>query len=542
MAIDMTQPAQTIPSDLSFLPPQQQLGLMNMSLSALKQNPRNVSALLTVASLFEAQRNYNDAVATLQKVLAMTRKDPEVLRRLVHATNGAGDLAMARKYARRLTEIEPRSAHNHKQHGLILDRLGFPDAAIHAYLKADRLEPGSAETLHCIGRSYGMLGNHEKALEYYEKSLDADPSYGFSIFSYSAAKKFNSQEAGELVRRVEAALPLSTNAKVQANMMFGAGKVLDDAGRYDDAFAWFAKANELSGPRKPRSFAPSFLNPAQTFTRKLLQSRPDYGLQTSQPIFIVGMPRSGTTLTESLCGAHSGITAGDERAAMGAIARRLGRDSDVEGAFARSIVTMTAEQSRALAQEYLDRCKSVAGDTPHFTDKMPHNFLDVGLIATLFPNARIIHCRRHPLDNSLSIFANSMSDFHNNYKSDLARLGRYYRQYLKLMDHWREILPGRIHELFYEDVVANTELNARAMIGYLGLEWEDGVMLRSGSQRSVRTLSQWQVRQEVYQTSKGKWRNYEKQLAPLVESLGLANVEAYEAQLAELASQPAAVA
>ncbi|GIL00220.1 MAG: sulfotransferase [Alphaproteobacteria bacterium] len=531
----MNTHSQPLPSDLSFLPADQQLGLMNLSLAALKQNPRNVSALMTVAALFEAQKNHADAVATLHKVLALTRKDPEVLRRLVRAASAAGDLALARKHARKLAEIEPRVAFNHKQHGVILDRLGFPDAAIQAYLKADRIEPGSAETLHCIGRSYGMMGNHARALEYHEKALAADPAYGFALYAQSAAKKFTAAEAEQFVARVEAALPLASNAPVAAQLHYGAGKVLDDAGRPDEAFAWFARANAMRAPKQPKAMLPPFVNSAEAFTREMLLARAGYGLQTSQPIFIIGMPRSGTTLTESLVGAHSKVTAGDERPALGAIARRLGRDSDVDGAYARNIAALQPAEVRALGEEYLERCRSVAGATPHFTDKMPHNFLDLGLIALLFPNARIIHCRRHPVDNCLSLYANSMTDFHNRYKTDLATLGRYYRQYLKLMQHWRTVLPGRFHEVCYEDVVANTELNARGLIAFIGLDWEDRVMERAGSQRSVRTLSHWQVRQPVYQTSKGKWRGYERHLGPLIETLGQANVEAYEAELAALA-------
>jgi len=216
----------------------------------------------------------------------------------------------------------------------------------------------------------------------------------------------------------------------------------------------------------------------------------------------------------------------------------LGMNSDVAHGYADNVARLTEADIKDLAQDYLRRYAGIMGSTLHFTDKLPHNFQNVGLIHLLFPNAAMIHVRRHPLDNCLSLYSNSMNKFHNEYKTELPKLGLYFRHYLQLMDHWREVLPGRMHEVFYEDLVANTEWNARAMIAHIGLEWEDGVMNRAGSQRSVRTLSNWQARQPVYSTSKGKWRNYEKFLGPVIDALG-PYVEAYEKELATLTTEPA---
>ena len=196
---------------------------------------------------------------------------------------------------------------------------------------------------------------------------------------------------------------------------------------------------------------------------------------------------------------------------------------------------MPKDISLKKAQAYMDNMSSVVGITKHFTDKLPHNFLRIGMIKLLFPKAKIIHCRRRPLDNCVSLFTNSMRSFHNSYKTDLVKLGLYYRKYVSLMTYWREIFPGEIYDVYYEDLVANTELNARQMIKYIGLEWEDSVMDRQSSQKSVKTLSAWQVRQPVYTTSAGRWRNYEKHLVPLIDTLGPI-VQKYEDELAMIAS------
>ena len=431
---------------------------------------------------------------------------------------------------------------NYRSYGLVVELMGNAAQAIEIYMKADALHTRHASTLHDIGRCYGLKGDHANALEYYRKSLDADPHYGLALYNYATSRKFTPEEADVFLKQAGEAATMEKNtsdSSVHANLHYAMGKVLDDVGRHDEAFEQFRLANELRKPERSGPPMVQFLNTVETFTRETFADHRGMGNPTRQPIFILGMPRSGTTLTESLCGAHSLVTAGDEPTFMSEIAGSLGSHTATMGAYANSVRRLDRRRTLELAQRYLNSCKHIAGDTPHFTDKLPHNFLNIGLITLLFPNASIILCRRHPLDNCFSLYSNSMGKYHNEYKTDLTRLGLYYRQYCQLVEHWKSVLPGRFHEVFYEDMVANTELNARAMISHLGLEWEDGVMERNNSQRSVRTLSGWQVRQPVYQTSKGKWRAYEKHLQPLREAIG-PYVESYERELEELASKSAA--
>lgn len=520
----------------------QRMALIGQARAAIRANPRNVEALVALAGLLAAEKDYEAAIAHLQKALAVRKKDAGILRRLVSAANDANDLQLARKYARKLVEIEPRLALNHKSLGLVVEHLGNPGLALESYMRADRLEPENAETLHDIGRCLSMIGEHERAIEYFRKSLAADPHFGLALYAYSQSWKFAPAEVDAFIRNATEATKapaVLADPPVHANLHYAMGKALDDVSRHEEAFEHFRRANELRRPESEENEHLSFVNVTDAFTREFLNTRRAMGLETDRPVFILGLPRSGTTLTESLCGAHSLITAGDEQTYMPQHIQSLGRDSNAPGAFKRNLEALSSAQIRQIGERYLAQCAPVAGTTPHFTDKLPHNFLNIGFIALLFPNAKIIHCRRHPLDNCFSLYSNSMSKFHNRYKSDLARLGLYYRQYAQLMDHWNAVLPGRIHEVFYEDMVANTELNARGLIAYLGLDWEDGVMDRSGSQRSVRTLSGWQVRQPIYQTSKGKWRRYESHLGPLIEAIG-PYVARYERELEALSQEEGA--
>jgi tetratricopeptide (TPR) repeat protein len=511
------------------LSPIQRLELLRRAKAEIARNPRNADAMVTAAGLLGTDRDWDAAIAMLQKALGIRKKDRDILMRLTAMALETFNYTLARKYARKLAEAHPRFAQGHRIYGQTLEGSGMPKQAIQAYMRAERLEPGTAETLHDIGRCYGFLGEHDSSIAFFEKALAADPTYSYALYTLANARKFAPEEADSYIAKIEAAIPRTKDDAIRANIHYAAGKVLDDAGRYDEAFDWYVRANDIRKPQGRMSLTHSFSNARETFSRDFFDSRRGWGHDSDRPVFILGLPRSGTTLTESICGAHSAITAGDEMRHMAKISTRLGRDSEVSGAFRRNVTNLSAAAIRELAEEYLSETRIVSGKTPYFTDKLPHNFLNVGLIALLFPNARIIHCRRHPVANCFSLFSNSMTGFHNRYKTDLTRLGMYYRQYAQLMDHWREVLPGLMHEVFYEDLVANTEHNSRAAIAYLGLDWEDAILDR-GSQRSVRTLSGWQVRQPVYQSSREKWRHYENRLQPLADAIGH-YVEAYEAEL-----------
>lgn len=499
----------------------------------LKQNPKDAEAHYTIGSLLAEEKRLDAAIEHLLKALSLDKKNLDIIGQTAETYRQKRDYINARKYARKLVEAKPRELRYLLGLADILEQCGTPDQALKHYDKALSISPNHIPALEQRAMCLRAMGRMQEADEAYARIRLIDPNHPHALYLETTTHKYTAEEAPAMDANIREALKLTDDSIDKANLNYAGGKVWQDAGDHDKAFAYFMAANEER--RKERSSDP--LNPMRNcmavFTKAFFNARKHYGHESDRPIFILGMPRSGTTLTESLCGAHSKVTAADEQIYIGRMQDSLGSELREPDKFRERLEGMQPGDVLDFAERYLGYLKPLAGNTPHFTDKMPHNFDRMGLIRLMFPNAKIIHVRRHPVDNCVSLYTNSMTAFHNAYKSDLTMLGLYYRQYLRLMEHWRKVLPGGFHEVYYEDMVANTELNARKMIDYLGLEWEDGVMDRQGSQKTVRTLSVWQVRQPVYTSSAGRWRVYEKHLGPLLDALGPV-VEEYEAELAAL--------
>jgi hypothetical protein len=255
------------------------------------------------------------------------------------------------------------------------------------------------------------------------------------------------------------------------------------------------------------------------FTQEFFAEREGYGDPSQKPVFIVGMPRSGTTLAEQIIASHGHVAAAGEIGIPRGIAMSLGYGAPDEKGFARRVRALTQHEARTLAREGLAILNRFSTSATRITDKLPHNFQFLGLAALLFPKAKIIHCRRNPLDTCVSCFLTPLREEHS-YAQDLTTLGAYYREYAALMDHWRHVLPMPILEVEYEALVTDLEAQSRRLIDFIGLEWDRACLDFQTSGRAVHTLSRSQVRRPVYTTSIGRWRRYEKHLGPLLAALG----------------------
>lgn len=520
------------------MPAQQRHHLLNQVHATLKRNRRDLDALLSAAALHYAENQIRPTVDLLGKAHKLQPKNLMIVQWLSVAAAEIRDFKTAKAASKQLVALDAANPENWNIRGRILDSAADPAGALEAFSRRRKLVGDEPELLFQMANCHFYMGDHPAAEAQYRRVLELEPTHALALYGLSTIHKFSEEEIADYVKAVEDAVPANRDLPPYniSAMYYGVGKAFDDVGDHDSAFDWYRKANEVRRPDDTVRLSHQFDNARTAFSADYIQARKNWGDSSRQPIFVLGMPRSGTTLVESLIAAHPRISAGGELPALQDIALQIGAMQAPTEEFAAIARKLTQSDVKDMARTYIEGARAFCGVGDHFTDKMPHNFMLIGLALLLFPKARIIHCRRDPVDTCVSIYTNGMTPAHNYYKSDLSTLGTYYNLYLELMAYWHEIFPGRILDVYYEDVTANTELNARQLIEFCGLKWDDRVLNREQSQSAVRTLSAWQVRQPVYTTAQGKWRRYEKHLEPLLDTLG-ESVASYQKSLASLTQE-----
>jgi hypothetical protein len=291
---------------------------------------------------------------------------------------------------------------------------------------------------------------------------------------------------------------------------------------FENAFGFYQEGNRIHKENSKfdvRNHVNQFRQTRRVFETRRMQQLIGSGYRDPTPIFILGMPRSGTTLTEQILASHGEIEGGGERYDLSKIVGRASEVAGVTGQLVDWIDKIDSDGLRKLGQAYIDALRREYPEVPHVTDKMPGNFRFVGLIHAILPDAKIIHTRRHPGDTCMSCFTKLFTDSQD-FTYDLTDLGRYYRAYEELMAHWRAILPaGAMLDVEYERLVADVEGQTRRILDFVGLPWDENCLRFFENKRGVATASQTQVRQPIYKTSVQRWRNYRSQLQPLFRAM-----------------------
>ncbi|MER8548613.1 sulfotransferase [Mesorhizobium sp. M0684] len=508
--------------------------------------------LLRQALELQQAKRFPEAEELCHRVLARTRNHPLSL--YILGTLGLGvDDELALEYFARAVGEAPTNPYFHLSLGEAYLKVGEQMPAIRHLQHACELKPDLVQALCLLGRAYVELDEADIALPLYEKALKIDSNnvlvrtglarvltslgrmdeattylkeaierrldVGEAYNDLVHTRKFVDEpaELGSILS--ELANP-KLPSEVAQLLHHAAGKVLNDIRRYEEAMDHFQRAKKAAGYHfdleSYRHWVDSIID---FFTPEMLAARAGYGNPSEVPVFIVGMPRSGTTLTEQICASHPDVHGAGELNKLRRAANGLGFTSRSAGALQESLTTLTADLAKMLAEEHLAYLRERAPAALRVIDKRPHNFELIGLIGILFPNARIIHCRRDAIDNCLSCFALNFTEAHS-YNADLKTLGLYYREYDRLMRHWDKIFPGRILESSYEMLVADQEAQSRRLIDHLGLPWDDACLRFFEKDRSVNTPSRWQVRQPIYSSSIKRWKNYENKIQPLIDALG----------------------
>ncbi len=433
------------------------------------------------------------------------------------AANG-GEYEQAYAVYARAEALQPNDARLHYAYGWLKFSEGKTGEAIDRYRRALDVDPGYQEAMAGYATVLEREGRFDEARVILQPALNVDTPHSLVLLADSQLAKTPDQKQRS-VGRMQAHVANEKNRHWRCDLYFAIGKLLDELKQYDAAFENFDAGNALE--RKPfddDGNAGFFARIKSTYHPTRVAVLPRATNKSPLPVFIVGMPRSGTSLVEQIIASHPQAYGAGELTAVNHLMTYFERHTGVS-AFPEGAAEVTPAMMETLGSNHLAHLKQIGGDALRVTDKMPHNFICLGLIAQMLPGARIIHCRRDPIDTCLSIYFQHFNT-HHPYASDLAALGPYYRQYEQLMAHWRETLPLPMLEIQYEDLVADQDGWSRKLIDFVGLPWDDACLSFFDAKRTVNTPSYDQVRRPIYTQSVKRWKHYEKHLGPLIEVLG----------------------
>jgi len=432
-----------------------------------------------------------------------------------------GRLTEAAAAWRRALEIDPGLAPAHHELGNVLMDLGELDAAEAAHRRAAELQPGSARAQRNLGVALASMGQGEAALAAWRAARDLDPDDGDVHYQIAMAHRFAAGDADLAALEGALARAGSGPARERAFLHFAAGKAHADLGEPERAFAHHAEANRLRRSAFDYDVGAdeAWMGAiAEAFDGERLAALRAHGDATPAPVFIVGMWRSGTTLVEQLLASHPAVHGAGERSDLELAIEAV--DAELGERFPAWVEGLAGERVGALGASLRATLVDTAPAAARVTEKTPEHFLYLGLLAAALPNARIIHVRRNPLDTCWSCYTRSFAA-KLPFAYDLAELGRYYRAYAGLMDHWRAVLPaGMMAEVDYEALVADPEGEGRRLVAHVGLDWDPACVDFHRTRRAVSTASVSQVRQPLYRAAIDRWRPYRAHLGPLLDALG----------------------
>ncbi|TLY95996.1 MAG: sulfotransferase family protein [Gammaproteobacteria bacterium] len=429
----------------------------------------------------------------------------------------------AREQTERLLAVDRANRNYRTLHAMTCVGLGLHERAIELYreLLAGATQPAD---LHLsIAHSLKTLGRREEAIAAYRAAAAARSAYGDAWWSLANLKTYRFED-GELERMREAESAATTSVVDRYHLCFALGKALEDQEQYEKSFEYYARGNALKRAEsryRPEVFELNTRLQIEVCTPELFARNTDGGVRAADPIFIVGLPRSGSTLIEQILASHSAVEGTHELADLPRIVVDLqGRDWSLDNPRYPAVLSqMSAADFRRLGEKYLSDTRVYRTGKARFIDKMPNNFRHLGLIHLMLPNARIIDARREPMaccfGNLKQLFAHGQE-----FTYSIEDIARYYRTYLELMRHWDAVLPGRVLRVQHEDLVDDLEGNVRRLLDYCELEFEPACVEFHRTERSVRTASSEQVRQPIYREGLDQWRHYEPWLGRLREALG----------------------
>ena len=400
---------------------------------------------------------------------------------------------------------------------------GDYDTALTTFDSILKILPEEPVTLTSRGNALKTQGRKEEAIDSYRRAISKYPAHGEAYYSLANLKLFSfTDKEIEAMESQEANPGISYMARIYLD--FALGKAYEDMGDFDKAFSYYERGNSFKRSQsryKAEDITSEFHAQTDVFDDSFVQASAGSGVRAADPIFIVGLPRSGSTLLEQILASHSQVDGTMELPNILSLAQKLRRGDKLSGTshYPSVLKTLDAEALSKFGEAYIKDTRVHRGSAPFFIDKMPNNFRHIGLINLILPNAKIIDARRHPMGCCFSAFKQLFHEGQE-FTYGLEQVGTYYKDYVELMDHWDKVLPGKVLRVQYEDVVEDLDTQVRRILDYCGLDFEDSCISFHETERSVRTPSSEQVRQPIYQSGVDQWKNFEANLEPLKKALG----------------------
>ena len=523
--------------------------------AAARLKPNDLQAHLNLA-ICNMELRRPEAVATaIARVETLAGQPaPDLLHRIGNIYRGLGRHLVAEGYYRRALEQRPEAAEIWFALGNVLAQAGDHGAALEAleqalahgfdfsYVKlrmgralANRGDIAGAAGLLAeaydavgddvvnltkIAEEYTLIGDFEGQEKCLNRALELEPGNvaAFAGLVFAPGRKLTESDASRLRKMAD---EKTGDPEIRTNISFALGDYYRHAKKYDESFRYYRLGNRLKGYSFDLAeYTQWVVGMERIFTRSFFEQRASWGSSSRMPVLVVGMPRSGTTLTEQILSAHPSIFGAGEHGTVAGLSTVTGLpvpDFRVNPELAEQL---TAAITAQYAESYLAKMQALAEQGEQFvTNKLPHNFQQLGLFGILFPEAPVIHIKRDPRDNLLSIYFKNFSGYHD-YAYDLKTLGHYYRFYERLMAHWLKVIPNPVYSLQYEELVSDLPAKAREMADFIGVEWDEHMVRFYENERMVQTASKWQVRQPLYSSSVARWKPYERHLKPMFDALG----------------------
>lgn len=490
---------------------------------ALREGPDNVDAMRCLAQIHvQDKERLGDAEALLRRATELAPAYTAVWMLLGGLLHDAGRHRESIEVFRRATTLEPKLAPGWTGLGNAHAFAGEVEKAREAYERAVELDPGAPGAQMGLGHVLKTLGDQPGSLRAYRAAIAAKPGFGEVYWSMANLKVFRFEDA-EVDAMEEQLKRHDLTDSAEIHFRFALGKAWEDKGDYDRAWHYYDTGNQK---QRKQVFHDPVMTDArhehiiEVFDREFLDRNTGAGHESPAPIFIVGLPRSGSTLIEQILASHSQVEGTQELPTLPRLANSIGRYRPDHEQYPYTVRDLRARDFRAYGRQYLEDASPYrTTKRPHFTDKLPNNFSHIGLIHLILPNAKVINARRHPFDSCLGAYKQLFGKGQH-FTYDMAELADYYRRYHETMQHWHRLLPGKVLDVHYEETVTDLGAQVRRILEHCGLPFEEACVRFYNTDRAVKTASSEQVRQPIYTRALGYWRRYEKHLGTWKEQLG----------------------